>query len=207
MKNSTRFVINKVIIALITFVLLALQLQATTITSSSTGTWSSASTWIGGVVPGASDTVVIAAGTNVTVGATTTVKQLTVNSDAYLTVLTGKTLTVTGGILNVNGMINGAGAVTYSTSGGYFTGKGSVENTGTFRIAQNTSIPDTATLIKSGSAITILADKVLTNNGSITVYGSITGASATAQFVNASNAYVSVGTTLMKYWFARCFCE
>lgn len=188
-----------VLICFFSIVLLNTGINATTITSSSTGSWSSASTWVGGVVPLATDTVVIAASTNVTVVANTTVKQLIVNNDGYLTLLSNKTLTITGGHLTVDGLINGAGALSLNTAGCLLSGSGSIENTGTFKAVQNVTIPSTATLIKSGGSFTINDHVIVTNNGSLTVYGAIAGVSgaANAQFVNAANAYLSVGTTLM----------
>ena len=199
MMKFTKVVIGKVIFALITIVIFNSKINATTITSAVTGTWSSAGTWVGGVVPLATDSVIIAASTNVTIATTVTVKQLTVNNDGYLTILSAKTLTITGGNLKVDGLINGAGALSLNTAGFVLSGSGSIENTGTFKALQNVTIPSTATLIKSGSGITINNNIIVTNNGSLTVYGAISGASGAtnAQFVNAANAYLSVGTTLM----------
>jgi hypothetical protein len=189
----------KALICFVSILILNADINATTITSSPTGSWSSTGTWVGGVVPLATDTVVIAASTNVTVGANTTVKKLTVNNDGYLTILSNKTLTITGGNLTVDGLINGAGALSLNTAGCLLSGSGSIENTGTFKAVQNVTIPSTTTLIKSGGSFTINDHVIVTNNGSLTVYGAVSGVNgaANAQFVNAANAYISVGTTLM----------
>ena len=189
----------KALICFVSILILNVDINATTITSSSTGSWASTGTWAGGIVPLATDTVVIAASTNVTVGANTTVKQLTVNNDGYLTILSSKTLTITGGNLTVNGLINGAGALSLNTAGCLLSGSGSIENTGTFKALLNVTIPSTTTLIKSGGSFTINDHVIVTNNGSLTVYGAVSGVNgaANAQFVNAANAYISVGTTLM----------
>ena len=191
--------VSKALSALLTFFIIAFQANSATISSSATGTWATPASWAGGIVPGITDTVIISSGDNISVGANTTIKKLTVNNGGYLTLLSGKTLTVSGSDLTINGLINGAGALSLNTASGVLSGTGSIENTGTFRVMQSLSIPSNATLIKSGSGITINNNVVITNNGSLTVYGAINGTTGAtnAEFVNASNAYLSLTSSLM----------
>jgi hypothetical protein len=76
MKNGLLFLSIAVLI-------LATTLQAGTITSTATGgKWSGTTTWVGGVVPGASDDVIIANGATVTIDADVVVASLTVGQGA-----------------------------------------------------------------------------------------------------------------------------
>lgn len=109
--------------------------MAATITSTAAGgTWSAGSTWVGGVVPGPGDDVIIVPGATVTVAASVTVNSITFSNTAAtartLTVSTGATLTVTGAILlqnsatiNTVAALAGAGAITCAsvTVGGNVT--------------------------------------------------------------------------------------
>lgn len=176
---------------------ITLQTQAKVVTSATTGTWATASTWVGGVVPANTDTVVISAGDNVKVDVNTSIKKLTIESGAYLTIASGK-LTVIDSDLTINGMVNGAGTLTFNTLNGVLSGTGSVENTGSFNISKSISTTSSTNIIRSGS-ISILAGAIFTNNGALTVSGSLNGATGatTAQFVNATDAYLSVGNTFM----------
>lgn len=109
------------------FWLLSNSVSAATITSTTTGgTWSTTGTWVGGVVPGAADTVIIATGATVTLSAATTVTNLTINSGATLNIGTVNALTLTGNFTN-NGIFS-------ATSGRlYMTGTtASFNNSGTF---------------------------------------------------------------------------
>lgn len=101
--------------------------QAATITSTATGgTFSTASTWVGGVVPGTADTAIIASGATVTLTATKTVLNVTINSGGILNIGTINGLTVTGTFIN-NGTFTG------TTGRLLLTGtSGSFSNAGTF---------------------------------------------------------------------------
>lgn len=188
----------KLIITGIFFVTISINSNATIVTSATTGTWATASTWGGGVVPATTDTVVISSGDNVTVAANATIKKLTVEAGGYLTISSGKTLSVVGSDITINGLVNGAGALTFNTLNGILSGTGSVENTGSFNISKSISTTSSTNIIRSGS-ISILAAAIFTNNGTLIVSGNLNGATGatTAQFINATDAYLSIGNTLM----------
>jgi hypothetical protein len=107
--------------------LFCLHAEAATITSTTTGgTWSTGSSWVGGVTPGTADTAIIVSGATVTLTAARTVTNVTINAGGRLNIGTVNALTVTGTFVN-NGTFT-------ATSGRlYLTGTaGSFTNTGTF---------------------------------------------------------------------------
>lgn len=93
------------------FALLTIQLYVNgqTITSAQSGNWDQTSTWMGGVVPGSSNDVVIAATHTVTFNvASATVNSMNVNNGAVFTIGPSNTLRLTqnvsnSGTINVNG--------------------------------------------------------------------------------------------------------
>lgn len=109
--------------------------HAATITSNNvTGNWNAASTWIGGVVPGAGDDVVINASATITVTANTSCVSITwtgnPSASRTLTINSGVTLNVSGNItlgttttnnrtrtINVIGTLNCGGSFTMQASG------------------------------------------------------------------------------------------
>ncbi|MDF2456449.1 MAG: hypothetical protein K0R51_2442 [Cytophagaceae bacterium] len=98
----------------IIFTLLALLVvvnaEAAVITSTGTGgAWNVGSSWVGGVVPGTNDDVVIAAGATVTVPTSQTCRLLTVNGTLNMTG-TGITLDITNNSTSTLGLTLGAGS-------------------------------------------------------------------------------------------------
>jgi hypothetical protein len=104
------------------------------ITSAGTGSWTTGTTWVGGVVPSACQTVIIATGHTVTVGGSAVAGNLMinnggtlVNASGSLTVgCTGKnsafenygTFTCSGGTVNVNGYVAHRANSTFNHTGG-----------------------------------------------------------------------------------------
>lgn len=101
--------------------------SAATITSTTTGgTWSTGSTWVGGVVPGTADTVIIASGATVTLTAARTVVNVTINTGGILNIGSVNALTVSGNFVN-------SGTFSATTGRLYLTGTtGNFTNTGSF---------------------------------------------------------------------------
>ena len=130
-----------------------------TITSVSTGgLWSDPASWVGGVVPGAGDDVIIANGTSVTVDANITCLSISIESGATLTVNNAVTLQVTTDW-------NNDGTFTAGTSG-------TVEFSGT----SNSTITGTTTfeelIINKGnlsSTLNINGNTTVSSGGSLTL--------------------------------------
>lgn len=106
---ENRFPLQRAIFSILFLLLSSMQIQAATITSTSTGgTWATASTWVGGVVPAAGDTVIIAttAGNSVEIGANLTQSALgsvQINNGAILSMDTSGVSVVLGALTINNG--------------------------------------------------------------------------------------------------------
>ena len=72
---------------LLVLIVIYLNLYNATITSNAvTGNWNSASTWVGGVIPGINDEVIIVNGANITLNVNATVYKLKINSGGTLNI-------------------------------------------------------------------------------------------------------------------------
>ena len=87
---------------LVGLMFISIHLTAATVTSNAvTGNWNSASTWVGGVVPSSSDSVVIVNGASIT---------LNVYAPVYkLKIYTGGTISLSSFILTSNGNVGLSG--------------------------------------------------------------------------------------------------
>ncbi|RWW98871.1 Ig-like domain-containing protein [Flavobacterium cerinum] len=139
------------------------------------GDWNNAATWNRGAVPLCTSTVVIAAGTNVTVNsAANVVKNMSILLDGTLTVASGDltvgctlknnsfvnngTLTVTGGTLNVNGSMQHNAGATFNQSGGDINVDGNDAGAAATSVASGVSIVqiNTPLLNWTGGMLTIV---------------------------------------------------
>jgi len=161
------------------------------------GNWSATSTWNKGAVPSCSDVVQIAAGTTVTVNSASNVsKNVTINTGGTLVNASGDltvgctlnnnsltnngTLTVSGGVLNVNGNLANVANSTFNQSGGDINING---NSGT-----------AATSVATGTAMFSTANPTTINAtaGNITIvnphHSSYTISTGSNRSVNIANA-------------------
>lgn len=145
----------RVIILITTILLFSINfVNAATITSTATGgAWATAGTWIGGVAPGTTDTVIIATtGINSVIGTTATIARLTVNSGSILTLGTAQ-LTISGFVVN-NGTITASTGRIMQTGGiGDFTNTGVITFTGAGRIYFSGNMTNTGTLTLGASNV------------------------------------------------------
>ncbi|HOU99184.1 MAG TPA: gliding motility-associated C-terminal domain-containing protein [Bacteroidales bacterium] len=122
---------------LVGLMFISIHLTAATVTSNAvTGNWNSASTWVGGVVPSSSDSVVIVNGATITLNVNATVYKLKINTGGTLS-LSSFTLTLNGngglgGNLEIYGTLNGNSGIIQLT--GDFT------LSGTFNYATSTVV-------------------------------------------------------------------
>ncbi|TRX36703.1 T9SS sorting signal type C domain-containing protein [Flavobacterium restrictum] len=190
MKKNILFRSTKNSFLLVLFMLLVVSFaHAATITSTATGgTWSVGTSWLGGVAPAATDTVIIAttAGNSVTLGGGTSIVNVTVNSAATLNIA-NRTLTTTGFFTN-NGSVTGTTGVVALT--GNFTNSGSFTlSTGRLTIATgNFSNTSTGTVTYTGAGRLLLG-------GNYSNAGTVTLLSALVQFTGTANQSIQSFTT------------
>lgn len=172
------------------------------ITSQQNGNWGSASTWVGGVIPTASDNVTI--NHNITIEATGfACNNLIVNSGRQLifSVNSTKTFTVNGDLLN-NGLF---GTDNPNTGNNTVIIKGNISNNGNFKTIQgnsstNVTLNGLSTQYISGSSVIAFQGLTINNtsnislNNNITVNGSLTLTSGTIFTNNYSVTLATTGT-------------
>ena len=149
------------IIAALLVIFSCSSIDAATIESAQSGDWMLTSTWVGGVLPGAADDVVINTGHTVTLSANRPCKAMTIETSATLTlsglltnsgpVINQGTLTLSGHLNNYGSFLN-QGTVDWT---GIFGGIGSVTNDGILNVNHG----------RTDSDITNNANKTINWNG------------------------------------------
>lgn len=180
------------------------------------GNWNDDANWVGGVAPQASNSVRITGSSSFTFTGSVTVAGLEIEAGSSLTVPDQQRLTITGD-LTLDGTIfaaeaggNVALSVDITGDGAVLDGSGSISTTGgvsdndnpTTRISSNATIATTANLnflnndADNARALQIAADRIVTNNGSITVSPNLEGGT-NATLINTSTGTVSVAGELL----------
>jgi len=155
------------------------------VTSETTGDWTSASTWVGGVVPTACQTVIIASGHTVTVSGTAVAGNVVVNNGGTLVNASGSltvgcsgnnsaldnygTYTCSGGTLNVNGYVAHRANSTFNHTGGDIIVDGNNDGDAATSVGFGGSIfkIENANLNLTGGKITIV-DPLVNSSSAIT---------------------------------------
>ena len=155
---------------LLIFLVPTLSFGATISSSVGTGNWSNPATWIGGIVPGASDDVVISNNSNVIVDVNTSCLSLVISAagnNTSLIIGSGITLTVSGNV-TINPPTGG------TTNSDLVIGDGILICNNLYSSNSNYNTSDCRILINNGT-ITVLNDAVLGSNATrnhFTVSGS-----------------------------------
>lgn len=176
--------------------------NAATITSAGSGNWATTTTWVGGVVPLATDNVIIATGHSLTVAASTGITNLNLSSTtSKLVINSGQTLTVTGTFANLgtttNG-VNGPGTILFTgtASFGILTSTGvrpsivigNGVSTNTVTVTATTLIADV--IVNTGATLNINT-RTLNVAGFFTNNGTVTG---TTSILNLTGNFTNVGS-------------
>lgn len=178
---------------------------ADTHTSVQSGAWESASTWSPASVPAATDNVIIAAGTVVTLpngGTGAHIINLTINAGSVVSI-GNKSLYVDGNLVLNGAIIAGAinSDVHMTASGATIDGTGYIDLTGSthqyFYADNNISFLPTADLLYTACVFQIASSKTLTNNGIVTIENSIIGTDASSTWTNTANSILKCGSDIL----------
>jgi hypothetical protein len=178
--NAKKFLFASILFFVFSFA------NANTITSTTTGgTWSAATTWVGNVVPGSGDDVIIATtGTNsVNLGVNTNIVNVTINAGATLKVV-GFTLTTAGNFINNGTLTGGTGTLDFA---GNFT------NSGTNSLI-SAKVRFTGSANQTIQAFTTTGSVTMSKSlGTATFVGNVNGAALT---INGSGGTLNLGAGL-----------
>ncbi len=161
---------------------------ASAITTSQTGNWSATSTWVGGVLPGAGDTVTITSGVNLTVdvnASSTSVTFASASAATRLAINSGMTLAVSGAITIPEG--SGAGSNTLAVGSGTLTA-GSIAFTESANAKKHTLSISTGTATVTGDISISQLTGSNKKSPSVTITGAGTLNVGGAVFTNTNNA-------------------
>jgi len=169
------------------------------IVSNGIGDWSNPSTWLCNCVPGDFDNVRILAGHTVTLTGNEKIANLVIDGGSPPGIIfdNGKRMDVFGD-LTVNGTYTGTNRLTIKGTGNTIDGIGLISTSGVLRFNQgNTIIASSAILTKSPGNVELRGGQLVTNNGHITIAGSIISNNAAAIWTNAANSKLSIGDALL----------
>jgi hypothetical protein len=182
--GSRENLIKRILLTVVALLAFASSYAQTTFTSTGTGgAWNVGSTWVGGVVPGTNDDVVIATGATVTVPSSQTCRLLTVNGTLNMA-NTGITLNITNNSTSTLGLTLGSGSSLFIGSA----------NTLNFSTTQSTGILNNGgTIVSTGTngadGGTILVNS--SSGGGFEVGGTAGTIVNNLKFIANANFYIS----------------
>ncbi|MEE9460690.1 MAG: hypothetical protein V3V53_02575, partial [Bacteroidales bacterium] len=200
--SKRRAIIFAILISAIFSFLFQLTFSQSTIYSAQTGNWISVSTWIGGIIPGPADSVVIRSGHRVSMATTAgeSMVSLMIEAGAVFDAR-NKTMSVTGKlIVDGNYTSDNIAAKDLSFSGDTIGGSGTIainDAVSSLNISSNTNIIPSTRLHLLGN-VYIQNGYTVTNQGQLIVSGKIEGEDAAGSvWINDTNAALEIGDTLL----------
>lgn len=187
------------------------------IVSAQTGGWDDNSTWVGGIVPSSNSNVRVSTDHVVTLpGSDVTVQNLTIDQGGELITTNNDLLTIQGNLV-VNGILDsreegtpqenivmtGDGAILDGTGIIEFTASLNNNNSHIFAFDANIVIASTANLTfdhqdaSNPSFIRISSNRIVTNNGTVSINRNLTGQNANARWINNDNSSLTIAGTLL----------
>lgn len=206
MRGSNRNKIRTILFPFLTAVMVSFSVPSafsqSTIYSARTGDWNSVATWVGGVIPGPPDSVVIMSGHTVSLATTAgeSMVSLVVEAGAVFDAR-NKTMSVTGRlIVDGNYTSDNIAAKDLSFSGDTIGGTGTIainDPACALNISSNTIIMPSTRLHLLGN-IYIQVSAAVKNQGNIFVSGKIEGEDALGSvWINDAGAALEIGDTLL----------
>ena len=165
------------------------------INSLRSGNWTTPVNWDCTCVPAAADNVTVRNTHTISLTTARTVNHVNINPGGTINT-NSNTLTI-GGDLAVNGTLSGTGSLVLTGINTVLDGIGTIAHSGVMTMAGMKTILSTATLTKNAGSITLASGVIVTNNGRITLGGTLTGVDANGQWINAANATLNTAGDLM----------
>ncbi len=159
------------------------------------GSFNTKSTWDCNCIPAATDNILITTGRVVTLVANTNMRDLTIQFGGTLND-NGKTTTVTGNLI-VQGSYSATGDLALTGLNTNIDWVGLTSNSTNILISGNKTISAGAVLSKSGGNIVLDQNTIVTNNGTLSLGGSITSSHASARWINAAGSSLTVGGSIL----------
>ncbi|MGL4598178.1 MAG: T9SS type A sorting domain-containing protein [Bacteroidia bacterium] len=184
-------------ITLLTFLLAAFTSHAATFTSLSTGSFHNSGTWnVVGIdadgIPDSDDDVIISAGHTVTQATTGVMRSMLINASGVFA--NANFPVYVHGNFTHNGNMTGLGGI-YFQAVGTMSGTLPISAGGNWIFYVNYTIAP-GVVVNKNNYITIAANRTLTNNGNITLWGGSITMYAGSVFVNAANASMRVANNV-----------
>lgn len=200
--SKKRTFLFTILTSIIIFFSFQLTLSQSTIHSAQTGDWQSVSTWVGGVIPGPSDSVVISSGHRVSLATTAgeSMVSLVIEAGAVFDAQ-NKTMVVTGRMI-VDGTYTSdmVAAKDLSFSGDTIGGSGTIainDAASSLNISSSMVIIPLTRLHLLGN-VYIQNGSTVTNQGHLIVSGKIEGEdSAGSVWINDSDALLEIGDSML----------
>lgn len=191
---------KNILLILLFLLLIVSRFFAATRTSAQSGDWSSASTWDCNCIPATTDDAVILATHTVTLGASATINNLTINNNGTLSHGTSnRVMTITGNYI-LNGAEIGGNAIAKTVLSGVsknISGLGSNSVTGGIEITTGAkSIIAGSNLIFS-TTVNIIGNIVVSNSGEVTISTDLAGSAAGSTWTNLANSTLNIGGILL----------
>jgi hypothetical protein len=155
------------------------------------GNWSNKNTWDCNCVPAPTDHAIVVSGHVVTFVSSNTIRHLTIEAGGTLTD-NGLVNTITGNLL-VNGTYSGSGIINLTGNSATLDGTGIISNLSDIYVSGHKTIPSTASLTINSSTIHIDGAFTITNHGTMTVGGNISGTTEGSTWINETNSVLNVG--------------